>query len=130
YRLANVRAGFDADFLCFSIHHFAQALGQQTVRVAFKKGIPVATPQDLDAIPSGASEGGFQFLYDFSVAANGAIEALQVAINDKNKVVEIFARSKSDRAQSLRLIGFAVSKKCPDFGVRPRLEAAIFQVAI
>ncbi len=128
--LANVGAGFDAELLRFAVHHFAQALDQQAVGVAFEQGIPVAAPQNLDAIPAGAAEGGFQFLHDFSVAANRAVEALQVAIDDENQIVEIFARSERDRAQSLRLVRFAVSKKRPHFRVGDGLEAAVFEIAI
>ena len=105
-------------------------MDEQAFRVPFKQRIPVAAPQNLDAIPTGAAESGFQFLHDFSVAAHGTIETLQVAIDDKNKVVEIFARRQRDRAQSFRLVRFAVSEKRPDFRVRAGLEAAIFQIAI
>ena len=82
--LANVRAGFDADLLRFAVHHFAQALDQQAVRVLLKQRIPIAAPENLDAVPARAAEGGFEFLNDFSIAAHGAIEALQVAIDHEN----------------------------------------------
>ena len=117
-------------FCDFAVHHFAQALDQQAVGVAFEQGIPVASPENFDAVPAGAAERGFQFLNDFSVAANRAVQALQIAIDDENKIVEIFARSERDRAQSLGLIRLAVSEERPDFCVGDGFEAAIFEIAI
>ena len=128
--LANIGAGFDDEFLHFAVHHFAQAIHQQALGVAFEERVPVASPQYFDHIPTGAAEGGFQFLNDFSVAANRAVQALQVAIDHEDEIVEIFARGQGDGAQSFRLVRLAVSQERPDFAIGDGLEAAVFEIAI
>ncbi len=116
--LADVRAGFDDELLEFAIKHFAHAFDEQAIRIAIEQRIPVAAPEDLDHVPTGAAESGFEFLHDLAIAANRTIETLQVAIDDEDQVVEIFAGSERDGAESLGLIGFTVAEKCPDFGVQ------------
>ena len=44
-------------------------------------------PQDLDDVPARAAKRGFQFLNDLAIAANRAVQALQVTVNDENKIV-------------------------------------------
>ena len=127
--LADVRAGFDDVGLEFAIDHFAHALDQQAGGIAREKRIPIAAPDDFDDVPAGAAEGGFEFLDDLAVAAHGAIEALQVAVDDKDQVVELFARGQGDGAQGFGLVRFAVAQESPDLGVGLRDDAAIFQVA-
>src|SRR6266478_4676997 len=83
--LANVGARLDDEFLKLAVHHFAQALDQQAVIVAFKQRVPVASPKDLYDVPARASEGCLEFLHDLSIPANRAVQPLQVAIDDKNK---------------------------------------------
>ena len=59
----------------------------------------------------------FQFLNDLAVAAHGAVQALQVAIDDENQIVEFFARGQGDRAERFGLVRFAVAQERPDFAV-------------
>ena len=127
--LANVGAGFDDQLLVFAIDEFAHALDEQPFGVAREKGIPLAAPENLDDVPASAAERGFEFLNDLAVAANGTVEALQVAIDDENQIVELFARGQSDGAERFGLVGFAVAEERPDFCVGLRLEAAIFEIA-
>jgi len=42
----------------------------------------------LMTFPARALKDGFEFLDDFAVAAHGAVEALKVAIDDPDEVVE------------------------------------------
>ena len=62
-------------------------------RVVRDERVPIAAPDDLDDIPAGAAEDGFEFLNDLAVAANRAIEALQVAVDDEDEIVESFAEA-------------------------------------
>ena len=80
-------------------------------------------------VPAGAAEDGFQLLNDLAVAADRTVEPLQVAVDDEDQVVELLARRERDRAERFRLVGLAVADERPDLGVRPVLQAAIFQVA-
>ena len=61
-------------------------------RIAGDKPVPAIAPEDLDHVPSRAEEGGLEFLHDVPVPANRSIEALQIAVDDENQVVELFAR--------------------------------------
>ncbi len=123
------RTGND-QFLILAVDHFAHALDEQAFGVAFEDRIPLAAPENFDDVPARAAEGGFEFLNDLAVAAHGTVEALKVAIDDENQIVELFARGQRDGAQRFGLVGFAVAEERPDFGVGARLEAAIFEIAI
>ena len=48
-------------------------------------------PDQLDDVPAGAAEGGFQFVDDLSVAAYWTIQTLKIAVDDEDQVVELFA---------------------------------------
>ena len=47
-------------------------------------------------------EGGFELLNNLPAATDGAVQALQVAIDDENQIVQFFAGGESDAAQGLR----------------------------
>ena len=113
--LAEVAAGFDSVLLELAVGDFAHPLDEQTVGVFGDELVPVAAPDDLDDVPSGAAEVGFELLDDLEVAANRAIETLQVAVDDEDQVVEAFARGERDGAEGFGLVGFAVAEESPDF---------------
>ena len=113
--LADVSAGFDDVASDIRRRHFAHPLDEQAARVARENADPIAAPDNFDDIPAGAAEGRFELLNDLAVAANRAIQPLQVAVDDEDEVVELFARGKCDRAERFRLVGFAVAEECPDF---------------
>src|SRR5579875_2696812 len=126
----NIGTAFDGIFLKFAVYDFAHALHQQTGLIAFQEGVPIAAPDDLDAIPASAAEGRLQLLDDLAVATHRAVQSLQVAIDDPDEVVELLARGQSDRSQRFRLIAFAVAEEGPDFLPRCLFQAAMLQVAI
>ena len=76
--------------------------------------IPVVAPDHLDDVPAGAAEGGLELLDDLAVAAHRPVEALQVAVDDPDQVVEVLARRERDGAQRLGLVGLAVAEERPD----------------
>ena len=85
----------------------------------------------LDDVPAGAAEGGFQFLNDLAVAAHRAVEALQVAIDDEDQVVELFAcrpgsMAPSDSGSSVSPSPRNAQTRC----VGVSLHAAMFKIAI
>ena len=63
--------------------------------------VPARAPQDLDDVPAGAAEIAFQLLDDLAVAAHRAVEALQVAVDDEDQVVELLAAGQRDGAEAL-----------------------------
>ena len=85
--LADVGAGFHDEFLVFAVDQFAHALDEQAFGVAVEDGIPLAAPENFDDVPARAAEGGFELLNNLPVATDGAVQALQVAIDDENQIV-------------------------------------------
>src|SRR5262249_15369360 len=113
--------------LKFAIDDFAHAALQQPARIALQKRIPIGAPDGLDDIPAGAAEGCFELLNDLAVAAHGPIQALQIAVDDENEVVELFARGERDGAHRFGLVHFAVAEEGPDVARSGRDDAAVFQ---
>ncbi len=126
--LAEVGAGLDRVLLIFAVDDLAHPLDEQAVLVPVEQRIPLAAPEHLDDVPSGAAERRLELLDDLAVAANGAVEPLQVAVDDEDQVVELFAGREGDGAERFRFIGFAVAEKRPHLRVRPLLETAIFEI--
>ena len=92
-------------------------------------GSQSAAPDHFDHVPAGAAEGGFQFLDHLAVAAHRTVQALQVAVDDEDQVVELFARGQRERAHRFGLVHFAIAQERPDVARRLRDDAAILQVA-
>ena len=91
--LADVGAGFDDEASAYSPSTTSPMRLTSKPSVSRSNSrIPVAAPQDLDDVPAGSAECRFQFLHDLAVAAHRTVQALQVAVDDENQVVEIFAR--------------------------------------
>src|SRR6266700_3973618 len=89
-----------------------------------------ASPQNLDHVPARASERGFKFLNDLSVAAHRTIQTLQIAVDDKNKIVQPLARCQCDGPERFGFVGFAISDESPNLGVGNGLHLSVFKVAI
>ena len=90
--------------------------------------IPVAAPDQLDDVPAGAAELALELLDDLAVAAHRAVEALQVAVDDEDQVVELLARGQADGAERLGLVHLAVAAEHPDLAVLGVGDAARVQV--
>src|SRR5581483_358172 len=127
--LANVGARLDGVLLILAVDDLAHPLDEQAVAVLREQRIPLASPQDLDDVPAGAAEGGFELLNDLAVSANRTIEPLEIAVDDEDEVVELLAGGQRDGAERFGLVGFTVAEKRPDLRIRLRLEPAIFEVA-
>src|SRR5690606_8382848 len=57
-------------------------------------------------------------------------EALQVAVDDEDEVVELLAGGEGDRPEALRLVRLAVAEERPDAAVAGVGEPAVVQVAV
>ena len=128
--LADVGAVFDGVLLILAVNDLAHAFDEQAFGVLLEQRVPLRTPDALDHVPAGAAENRFELLNDLAVAPDRTVEALQVAVDDEDQVVELFTRRERDRAERFWLVGLAVAQKRPHLGVGLRLEAAIFKVAI
>ena len=89
-------------------------LSSKSALVARQQIIPIRTPDDLDDVPARAVEQRLEFLDDFAVAAHRPVEPLQIAIDDPDQVVEIFARAERERAERFRFVRFTVADETPD----------------
>ena len=111
--LADVCARLHGKLLRFAVNHFTEALDEKAVNILREERIPIRSPEDFNAIPAGATERSFEFLNDFSVAADGTIEPLEIAVDHENEIVEFFAGRERDRSQCFRLVRFAVAQETP-----------------
>ena len=78
------------------VHH---QLAQLAAFITRQQRVPVAAPDQLDHVPARAAELAFELLDDLAVAAHWAVQPLQVAVHNKNKVIEIFPGGQADGAQ-------------------------------
>ncbi len=76
------------------------------------------------------AELGLELLDDLAVAAHRAVEALEVAVDDEEEVVESLARSERERAERLGLVALAVAHEAPDARVAGVVEAAVLEVPV
>ena len=97
--LANVGAVLGLEILILAIDALLHAVEEDAARVLGDQGIPAAAPDDLDDVPAGTAEEGLELLDDLAVAAHRPIEALEVAVDDEDQVVEPFAPRQRERAE-------------------------------
>src|SRR5208283_2113883 len=128
--LANVVARRNNQLLVFAVDDLAHALDEKAFGVALEDGIPLAAPKNFDDVPAGTAESGLKFLNDLAIAANRTIEALKIAVDDEDEVVEFFASSKSDGAERFGFIGFTVAEEGPNFCIGGGLQAAVYEIAV
>src|SRR4029079_11085116 len=94
--VADVCAALDGVLLELTVDGRVHLVEQHTVGVARQELVPLGAPDDLDHVPSGAAEDRLELLDDLAVAAHGAVEALEVAVDDEDQVVELLARAEGD----------------------------------
>ena len=123
--LADVGAAGDRVLLPLAVERVVHLLDEHAVDVAREQLVPLAAPDDLDDVPAGAAEQALELLDDLAVAADGAVEALQVAVDDERQVVESLARGER-RARPIAS-GSSISPsprnaqtREPDVSTRPR----------
>ena len=126
--LADVGARFDGVLLILAVDDLAHALHEQTVAILGQQRVPVPAPQHLDHVPAGAAERRFELLNDLAVATDRPVEPLQVAVDDENQIVELFARGQRDGAERFGLVGLAIAEERPHLGVRFRLQAPVLEI--
>ena len=99
--------------LHLAVHRVGKGPDQRPGDVARKQAVPVAAPDQFDDVPAGAAEQLFQFVDDAAVAAHRAVQALQVAVDHPDQVVQPLARGQRQRAHALGLVHLAVAKHAP-----------------
>ncbi len=129
--LADISPGTDRIFLKLAVDDLAHAADQKSVLVFGQQRIPSGAPNDFDHVPACPAEGPFQLLDDLAVAADRAVEALKIAVDDEDQVIELFAGGQGNGAQGFGLVALAVAQEGPNaggFGVG--LYTAIDQIMI
>jgi hypothetical protein len=104
------------------------SLRKRAVLVARQQRVPLAAPEQLDHVPARTAELAFELLDDLAVAAHRAVEALQVAVDDEDQVVQLLARRQADGTQAFHLVHLAVAAEHPDLAVFGVGDAARVQV--
>ena len=94
----DVVAVFDRVALKLAIHRGIHLVEQHPRHVAGQQLVPLRAPHHFDDVPTCATKRCFEFLDDLAIAAHGAVEALEVAIDDKDQVVEVLARCQRNCA--------------------------------
>src|SRR4029453_2578560 len=89
--LADVGTRLDGVALELTVNGGVHLVEQHVVAVPDQELVPLAAPDDLDDVPPGAPEDRLELLDDLAVAADRAVEPLQVAVHDPDQVVELLA---------------------------------------
>src|SRR5581483_3869622 len=105
--LAGVGAALGLEILVLAVDTFLHHPAQQPLVITREQWIPTRAPQYLDDIPTGAQEGRLELLNDLAVAAHRPIQALQVAVDHEDEVVETLAHRHGERAHRLGLVHLA-----------------------
>ena len=111
--LADVGAVLGGVLLEFAVNGGVHLVEQHTIDVTGQQLIPLGSPHHLDHVPAGAPEGGLELLDDLAVAPDGAVEALQVAVDHEDQVVELLAGGQGQGPQGLGLVAFTVTEEAP-----------------
>ncbi len=95
-----------------------------------KQLVPLPAPYHLDDVPPGAAEGGLELLDDLAVAPDRAVEALQVAVDDEDQVVQLLAGRQRQGPEGLGLVALTVAEEAPHPALRGVGDPAVLQVAV
>ncbi len=128
--LPGVGAALDRVGLELAVRGGVHGVDEQAVDVLGDQVVPLPAPHHLDDVPAGAAERALQLLHDLAVAADRAVQALQVAVHDEDQVVELLARRDADRAERLGLVHLAVAEEAPHPAVAGVLDPTVLQVAV
>ena len=120
---------FGGEGLHLAVNRVGKCVGQCACEVTCKQAVPVAAPDQLDDVPAGPGKQFFQLVDDAAIAAHRAVQALQVAIDDPDHVVQAFACSQCQCAHRLRLVHLAIAKHAPDFAAGAVEQATVREVA-
>ena len=123
--LADVAAVVGLVGLVVAVRGDVHEVDQRAVPIGGEQRVPLAAPDHLDDVPARAAEERLQLLDDLAVAADRAVEALQVAVDDEREVVQALRRRDVDQPAGLRLVHLAVAEERPDVLVGRVLEAAV-----
>ena len=90
--LAGVRTAVVLVVLQLTVTDLVHTLTQQAGFIFLQQRVPFTAPDNLEYVPAGTAKHALKFLDDFAIAAYRSIQALQVAVDHEDQVVELFPR--------------------------------------
>jgi hypothetical protein len=120
---------FGGEGLHLAVYRIGKGAQQRVGGVAGKQAIPIAAPDQLDHIPAGTDEQALEFVNDAAVAAHRSVQALQIAINHPDQVVELFPRGQGERTHAFRFVHLTIAENPPDFARAAVLQVSMREVA-
>ena len=100
-------------------------IDERSIAIGGQELIPFATPHNFDDVPAGPTEQTLKFLDDFSIPANWAVEALQVAVDNEDQIIELFAGGKADGTDCFNFVHLSIAQERPNFLLGRILDAAM-----
>src|SRR6185503_18378589 len=94
--LADIGASSNGVFLIFAIDDFAHAPHQDAVVILGQQWVPIVTPDHFDDIPAGTAKHRLELLDDLPITTHWTVQALQIAVDDKNQIIQTLARRQTD----------------------------------
>ena len=128
--VAHEAAGLRLEGLVVAVQGLVHDAHELTGVVSLEQGVPLAAPHDLDDVPAGTPEERLQLLDDLAVAAHGAVETLQVAVDHEGQVVQLVVGRELQHTARLGLVHLAVAEERPDVLLGGVLDPAVVQVAV
>ncbi len=128
--LPDVGTGLDGQLLVLAVDRRVHAVEQDAVDVLGQQRVPPRAPDHLDDVPARPAEHRLELLDDLPVAADGTVEALQVAVDDEDEVVEVLPAGDAEGADGLGLVHLAVAHEAPDAAAARVDQAAQLEVAV
>ena len=127
--LPGIAAALGLEVLVLAVDRLLHAPAEQPLGVAHQEGVPVRAPDHLDDVPAGPAERRLQLLDDLAVAPHRAVEALEVAVDDEDEVVELLPRGEGDRPERLGLVHLPVAGEAPHLAPLGAQQPAVVEVA-
>ncbi len=115
--------------LHLAIHRAFQRAHQRAREVAGEQTVPVAAPDELDHVPARAGKQSLQLVNDAAVAAHRAVQALQVAVDHPDEVVQPLARGEREGAHGFGFVHLAVAEHAPHLACGAIQQVAVREVA-
>src|SRR5262249_7379469 len=114
--LTRIATGLYGILLIVAIDGLFHAFDEQPARVRLEERIPIGAPYYLDDVPARTTEQCLQLLDDLTVAADRAVETLEIAIYYPDQIIQVFSAGQGQCSRGFRLIHLSIADEAPNFG--------------
>jgi hypothetical protein len=115
--------------LLIAIRSSLQGLDQSAIVIVINELVESFAPNKLDAVEASSSIHALELLDHLGVASHRSIEALVVAVDNHDQVVEALAACHSDTGCQLRLVHLTIPDEAPDSTLRSVCKTAKVKIA-